>query len=43
MSDVREAKVILETLRDVALCSAVTALVVAFCALGRIANWGKSP
>jgi hypothetical protein len=40
---VREAEVILETVRDVALCSAITVGVVVFCALGRLAGWGRSP
>jgi hypothetical protein len=40
---VREGEVILETLRDVALCSVVTVGVVGFCLLGRLAGWGRSP
>lgn len=34
---------ILETLKDVALCSALTFGLVAFCVLGRMAGWGQSP
>lgn len=37
----REGEVILETVRDVALCALVTVGVVAFCLLGRAAAMGK--
>jgi hypothetical protein len=35
--------VIFQTVKDVALCSAVTLAVVGFCMLGRLAGWGRSP